>query len=227
MAGVVGTQQEIASAADESATSLTLAVLLSGTGRSLANLLRVIDAGSLQARISVVISSRPAVRGLEIADGAGIATAVIERKGFPDDLAYSEAVYAVVAPYQPDLIVMAGFLRKLIVPPEWEGRILNIHPALLPESAAGKGFYGERVHAAVIASGADESGASVHVVDNEYDAGPVVMRAIVPVLPDDTPASLGARVFAAECELYPEAIRTYAAEHLDLIAAGRRQRSGG
>ncbi len=228
MAGVVETQQQIASAADESAHPLNLAVLLSGTGRSLANLLRVIDAGSLQARISVVISSRPAVRGLEIADGAGIATAVIERKGFPDDIAYSEAVYAVLAPYQPDLIVMAGFLRKLVVRPEWEGRILNIHPALLPESAAaGKGFYGERVHAAVIASGAHESGASVHVVDNEYDAGPVVMRAIVPVLPDDTPALLGARVFAAECELYPEAIRTYAAAHLDLIVAGRRQQSGG
>ena len=190
-----------------SPTPLYLAVLLSGTGRSLANLLRVIADGTLQARISVVISSKPDVRGLDVAAEAGIPTAVIERREFPDD-AYSEAVYAVLAPFQPDLIVMAGFLRKLIVRPEWEGRILNIHPALLPESAAaGKGFYGERVHAAVIASGARESGASVHVVDNGYDTGPVVMRATVQVLPGDTPASLGARVFAAECALYPEAIR--------------------
>ncbi len=207
---------------------LNLAVLLSGTGRSLANLLRVIGDGTLRARISVVISSRPDVRGLDIAAEADIPTAVIERRYFADDEAYSEAVYAVLAPYQPDLVVMAGFLRKLIVRPEWEGRILNIHPALLPESAAaGKGFYGERVHAAVIASGARESGASVHVVDNEYDAGPVVMRVTVPVLPDDTPASLGARVFAAECALYPQAISSYAAAHRDLIASGRRLRSGG
>jgi phosphoribosylglycinamide formyltransferase-1 len=207
---------------------LNLAVLLSGTGRSLANFIRVIAEGTLQANISVVISSKPDVQGLQIATAASIPTAVIERRQFPDDDAYSEAVYTALAPYQPDLIVMAGYLRKLIVRPEWEGRILNIHPALLPESAAaGKGFYGERVHAAVIASGARESGASVHVVDNEYDAGPVVMRTTVPVLPDDTPASLGARVFAAECTLYPEAIRAYAAANLDLIEAGRRRRSGG
>ena len=228
MAGVVDSRQEVASTRDEPTTALNLAVLLSGTGRSLANLVRVIAGGSLHARISVVISSKPAVRGLEIAAEAGIPTVVIERKRFSDDEAFSEATYAVLAPYRPDLIVMAGFLRKLIVRPEWEGRILNIHPALLPESAAaGKGFYGERVHAAVIASGATESGASVHIVDNEYDTGPVVMRATVPVLPDDTPASLGARVFAAECELYPNAIGSYAAANRDLIAAGRKQCSGG
>jgi formyltetrahydrofolate-dependent phosphoribosylglycinamide formyltransferase len=193
---------------------LNLAILLSGTGRSLANLLRAIAGGSLQAQISVVVSSKPDVRGLEIATAAGIPTAVIERKLFSDDDAYSEAVYKVLTPFHPDLIVMAGYLRKLVVRQDWEGRILNIHPALLPESAAaGRGFYGERVHAAVIASGARESGATVHVVDNEYDAGPVVMRTTVPVFPDDTPTSLGARVFAAECALYPEAIRAYAAAH--------------
>lgn len=207
---------------------LNLAVLLSGTGRSLANLLRVTADGSLRARISVVVSSKPEVRGLEIAAKEGIPTTVIERRGFRDDDAYSDAVYAALSPYRPDLIVMAGFLRKLVVRPAWEGRILNIHPALLPDSAAaGKGYYGDRVHAAVIASGARESGASVHVVDNEYDAGPVVMRTTVPVLPGDTPASLAERVFAAECVLYPKAITAYAAANVDLIAAARRQRSGG
>lgn len=211
-----------------SPTPLYLAVLLSGTGRSLANLLRVIADGTLQAQISVVISSKPDVRGLAVAAEAGIPIDVIERRGFAGDEAYSEAVYAALAPFQPDLIVMAGFLRKLIVRPEWEGRILNIHPALLPESAAaGKGFYGERVHAAVIASGARVSGASVHVVDNGYDTGPVVMRAIVQVQPGDTPAALGARVFAAECALYPEAIRSYASAHRDLITAGRKRQLDG
>jgi formyltetrahydrofolate-dependent phosphoribosylglycinamide formyltransferase len=198
-----------------------LAVLLSGTGRTLENLLRVIEGGELAARISVVISSVPGVRGLAIAATAGIPHLTFRRRDFPNDVAYSDAIYAALAPHRPDLIIMAGFLRKLVVPSRWEGRILNIHPALLPESGAGgRGLYGERVHAAVLASGVSESGATVHVVNNEYDAGPVVMRARVPVLPGDTATTLGARVFAAECRLYPEAIRRYLAEHPELLAAG-------
>lgn len=200
---------------------LSLAVLLSGTGRTLENLLQVIEAGELAARVSVVISSVSGVRGLAIAERAGIAQATLRRKDFPTDEAYSDAVYAALAPHRPDLILFAGFLRKLIVPPAWEGRILNIHPALLPESgAAGRGFYGERVHAAVLASGAAESGATVHVVDAGYDTGPVVLKAKVPVEPGDTPATLAARVFAAECRLYPEAIRRYVAAHPELLCEG-------
>ena len=196
---------------------LVLAVLLSGSGRTLENLLRVIDRGELNARVAVVVSSKPGVRGLSIAEEAGIPHLTLRRRDFPDDESYSDAIYAAIGPYQPDLIVMAGFLRRLVVRPGWEGRILNIHPSLLPDAPAGPGLYGDRVHAAVLASGATVSGATVHVVNDEYDSGPIVMQARVPVLPDDTVETLAARVFAAECELYPAAIRTYVATHPELF----------
>lgn len=196
-----------------------LAVLISGSGRSLQNLLDVIAWGQLDCSVRVVVSSKPDVRGLEVAREAGIPAVAIERREFDSDLAYSDAIYAAIRSYEAELILLAGFLRKLVVPPELEGRILNIHPALLPEAAAaaGKGFYGDRVHAAVLASGATRSGATVHVVDNGYDTGPVVMRATVEILPDDTPATLGDRVFRAECALYPAAIRRYIAAHPELF----------
>jgi phosphoribosylglycinamide formyltransferase 1 len=189
-----------------------LAVLLSGSGRTLANLLEATNAGELPARIVAVVSSVPNVRGLEIAAEAGLPAHLIPRRAFASDEAFSTAVYEALAPYRPDLLLLAGFLRRLVVTPEWAGRILNIHPALLPEAAAyaaGRGRYGERVHAAVLANGDTVTGATVHVVDNDYDAGPPILRAEVPIAPDDTPATLAARVFAAECALYPEAIRRY------------------
>jgi formyltetrahydrofolate-dependent phosphoribosylglycinamide formyltransferase len=206
----------------ESSGRIRLAVLLSGTGRTLENMLRVIKRGELDAEIVAVVSSIPGVRGLEIAERAGIPATVVQRRTFASEDAFSGAVYSWLAPHRPDLLMLAGFLRKLVVTPAWEGRILNIHPALLPESApyaAGRGFFGERVHAAVLAHGDAISGATVHVVDNGYDTGPVVLRETVPVLPGDTPASLGARVFEAERRLYPEAIRRYVAAHPELFAA--------
>lgn len=207
---------------------MTIAVLLSGTGRTLENLIGVIDRGELAARLGVVVSSVPDARGLAIATEAGIPTRVIPRREFADDAAFSDAIYAAVGPFQPDLIVLTGFLRRLSVPLAWQGRMLNIHPALLPESrAAGRGFYGERVHAAVIASGATRSGATVHVVDEGYDTGPIVLRAEVPVEPGDTPATLGARVFAAECDVYPAAIRQYVAAHPALFGTGQAQSESG
>ena len=180
------------------------------------NFLHVIERGELEARIGVVVSSVAGVRGLLIAEEAGIPAVVVRRQDYGSDDDYGDAVYAAIAPYEPDLILLAGFLRRLVVPPAWRGRILNIHPGLLPGAPAGRGFYGERVHAAVLASGDAESGATVHVVDEGYDTGPVVLRRSVPVLPGDTPETLGARVFAAECELYPEAVRRYVASHPEL-----------
>ncbi|MEJ7762789.1 MAG: phosphoribosylglycinamide formyltransferase [Thermomicrobiales bacterium] len=190
-----------------------LAVLLSGTGRSLANLLAVIGRGDLDAQIVAVVSSVAGAGGLTIAREARIPATTVSRRAFRDDAAYSEAIFRAITPARPSLLVLAGFLRKLVVPEALAGRILNIHPALLPEAAyaAGRGFYGDRVHAAVLAHGATESGATVHVVDNGYDTGPVVLRARVPVEPGDTAVTLGARVFAVECALYPEAIRRVAA----------------
>jgi formyltetrahydrofolate-dependent phosphoribosylglycinamide formyltransferase len=193
---------------------LRIAVLLSGSGRSLENLLNVIERGELDAEIVAVVSSKPAVRGLDIARQASIPSSTFVRRDFASDDEFSKAVLGWVESFRPHLLIFAGYLRKLIVPPRWDRRILNIHPALLPESGfGGKGFYGQRVHAAVLASGATISGATVHIVDNEYDHGPVVMRAEVPVLPGDTPDTLAARVFDAEQAIFPAAIRAYVNEH--------------
>ena len=191
-----------------------LAVLLSGGGRTLANLIDRERSGQLPARVGVVVSSVADAGGLGIAERAGIPDTALVRRDFESDADYSDAVFATIKPYEPALVVLAGFLRKLIVPPEWEGRILNIHPALLPEMsfASGRGFYGDRVHRAVLASGQPMSGATVHLVDNGYDTGPVFMRQSVPVEPGDTVETLAARVFAVECELYPRAIATYLEE---------------
>ena len=156
------------------------------------------------------MSSRADVRGVEVANAAGLPVTVVERRAFPDDVAFSRAIYDWLAPHRPNLIVLAGFLKRLDVPTAWAGRILNIHPSLLSTRiAAGHGYYGERVHAAVLAAGAAETGACVHIVDEEYDAGPIVMERRVPIEPGDTPDTLAARVFAAECLLYPEAISAY------------------
>lgn len=191
-----------------------LAVLLSGGGRTLANLIERSRAGTLPVRIGIVVSSVTDAGGIEIARRAGIPVVTLTRKEFESDRAYADAIFAAIAPYQPTLVILAGFLRKLVVPPEWDGRILNIHPALLPDMAfaSGRGFYGERVHRAVLESGQPVSGATVHLVDNGYDTGPVYMRQSVPVLPEDTAESLAARVFDIECELYPRAIVAYLAE---------------
>lgn len=207
-----------------------LAVLLSGSGRTLENLLRSIGRGELEARIVNVISSVAGVRGLEVAANAGIPREALIRRDFPDNAAYSDAVFAALASARPHLILLCGFLRQIVVPPEYEGRILNIHPALLPQAAsyaAGRGRYGERVHHAVLDHGDTVSGATVHLVTNDYDEGPPLCQCEVPVHLDDTPATLGTRVFAAECVLYPNAIRRYLTAHPELrsppVYAGSRR----
>lgn len=196
-----------------------LGVLISGSGRTLANLVRVIDAGELDAEIVAVVSSAEDVRGLEIAAHAGIPTDVVMPRQVRGIDAYSRAIYDAFGPFAPDMLIMAGFLRRLLVAPGWKDRILNIHPALLPDAAAyasGRGFYGERVHAAVLAHGDAISGATVHVVTDRYDEGPPLMRAEVPVLPNDDARSLAARVFIAETTLYPAAIRAWMDAHPEL-----------
>lgn len=201
-----------------------LAVLISGSGRSLQNVLDVIAGGELAAEVVAVVSSIVGVRGLEIAAAAGIPTHVLTAQDARGTEAYSAAMYEVLAPYQPDLVIMAGFLRRLLVHPGWEGRILNIHPALLPQAAAyaaGKGFYGDAVHAAVLAHGDTESGATVHVVTDTYDDGPPLGQAVVPVFPNDTVRALADRVFAEECALYPQVIRAYMAAHANLRSGQR------
>lgn len=219
---------------DETRTSMAshisehwrVAVLLSGAGRTLENLLLVIGRDELPVDVVCVVSSVPGVRGLEVAGRAGIPATTVTRKGHPSVHDYSAAIYEAIAPHEPDLILMAGFLRQVLVFPGWEGRILNIHPALLPDAAAyaaGKGMYGERVHAAVLAHGDEVSGATVHVVTDDYDGGPPLLRTEVPVVPGDTPVTLGTRVFHAECDLYPEAIRRYLAANPQLQRSAARR----
>ncbi len=187
---------------------LRVAVLLSGTGRTLENLLEQRARGNLAIDIPVVVSSRANVRGIEVARAAGIETHVVLRRDHPTPAAMSARIAAALAPHGIGLIALAGFLSQLEILPGWEGRMVNIHPSLLP-LFGGHGLYGGRVHEAVLASGMKVTGCTVHFVDAEYDAGPIILQRCVPVEEDDTPATLGARVFAAEREAYPEAIRLF------------------
>jgi phosphoribosylglycinamide formyltransferase 1 len=192
--------------------TLRLAVLLSGSGRTLENLLDRIAAGRLTASVERVVSSRGDVRGVRLAEQAGIPVTVLPPAGRP--LAdWSEAIFAACREANPDLVVMAGFLHLVAIPADFVGRVINIHPALLP-AFGGKGFHGMHVHRAVIARGCTVSGCTVHLVDNEYDHGRILLQKTVPVLRDDTAESLAARVFAVECETLPEAINRIASGDL-------------
>lgn len=192
--------------------TLRLAVLLSGSGRTLENLLDRIAAGRLTASVELVVSSRGDVRGVRLAEQAGIPVTVLPPAGRP--LAdWSDAIFAACREANPDLVVMAGFLHLVEIPADFAGRVINIHPALLP-AFGGKGFHGMHVHRAVIARGCTVSGCTVHLVDNEYDHGRILLQKTVPVLRDDTAESLAARVFAVECETLPEAINRIASGDL-------------
>lgn len=191
---------------------LRVAVLISGGGTTLRNLIEKIGAGELDAKIVLVISSSPDARGLQYALEAGIERAVVRRKEFASREEFSRVIFDRCRRAGAYLVVMGGFLKQVSVPEDFTSRVVNIHPALIP-AFCGKGFYGHYVHEAVLEYGVKLSGCTVHLADNEYDHGPVILQKAVPVLDDDTPDTLAARVFQAECQAYPEALR--------LIAAGR------
>jgi formyltetrahydrofolate-dependent phosphoribosylglycinamide formyltransferase len=193
-------------------SSFRIAVLISGGGTTLRNLIQKIDAGELDVEIALVVSSSPKAGGLKFAAEANIPIQVVQRKGFDSRHAFSDAVFERCREAQVDLVVMGGFLKQMTIPDDFSNRVVNIHPALIP-SFCGHGFYGHRVHEAVLEYGAKVSGCTVHFADNEYDHGPVILQRAVPVKDDDTPESLAGRVFEQECEAYPEVLR--------LIAAGR------
>jgi formyltetrahydrofolate-dependent phosphoribosylglycinamide formyltransferase len=200
---------------------LNLAFLLSGSGRSLENLQRAITEGRLSARIAVVISSKADAYGLERAGQHGLDAVAVPRKAHADTTAFNAAINAVLARYPIDLVVLAGFLSLYQPPPGLAGKVMNIHPALLP-AFGGKGLYGDRVHRAVLDAGVKITGCTVHFADEQYDHGPIILQHAVPVMEDDTVDSLAARVFAAECTLYPQAIQLFAEERLRV--EGRRVR---
>ncbi|MCC6487888.1 MAG: phosphoribosylglycinamide formyltransferase [Candidatus Hydrogenedentes bacterium] len=191
---------------------LKIVVLLSGSGTTLQNLIDLIDQGRLDARIVGVIASRAGAYGLERARKHGIPSATVLRKDFADTPTFSAAVWTQIREYDPELVVMAGFMSLLDVPDDFANRIVNVHPALIP-AFCGKGMYGHHVHEAVLAYGAKITGVTVHFANAHYDEGPIILQAPVPVLEDDTPDSLAERVQAKEREVYPQAIQ--------LIAEGR------
>jgi phosphoribosylglycinamide formyltransferase-1 len=189
--------------------TIKLAFLVSGAGTGLQHFMDEIAAGHLDAKIQVVISSRPRVLAVERARRARIPTEVIEWRTYGNEQDFSAAITDVLERFDIDLIVQYGFLRKYLFAKRYEGRVLNTHPALLPKYG-GKGMYGHHVHEAVLAAGETESGCTVHITDEEYDHGPIILQRSVAVLADDTPDSLAERVQAAEREAYPEAIRLMA-----------------
>jgi len=202
-------------------TPINLAVLLSGGGTTLQNILDRIDAGTLDAKVSVVISSRADAYGLERARARNIPAVVISSRKHKDFESLSAAIADELEKHPVDLVVMAGFLCLFRMPEKFIGRAMNIHPALIP-AFCGKGYYGHRVHEAVLEYGVKVSGCTVHFADNEYDHGPVILQKTVPVLDDDTPETLAARVFEKECEAYPEAIQLFAERRLKI--EGRKVR---
>jgi formyltetrahydrofolate-dependent phosphoribosylglycinamide formyltransferase len=200
---------------------IRLGVLISGGGTTLVNLVAEIREGRLPAEIGAVLADR-ACGGIDKAGALGLDCELIARRTFDSLEAFSGAVFDRLRKARVDLVVLAGFLARLEIPDDFTNRVMNIHPALIP-AFCGHGMHGRHVHAAVLERGCTISGCTVHFCDNEYDHGPIILQQAVPVLFEDTPESLAARVFEAECSAYPEAIRRYAAGRLQV--AGSRVRT--
>ena len=200
---------------EDNTPKLKLGVLLSGGGRTLLNIDEYIAAGKppgppggLPAEVAVVIASREC-KGIQRSKDAGHDVHLVPYKQMPDTETYSAEICKILDAAKVGLVVQAGFLSLWHIPEHYAGRVMNIHPALLP-SFGGHGMYGHHVHEAVLAAGCKVSGCTVHFVTNEYDRGPIIVQKTVPVREGDDADSLTARVFEQECVAYPEAIRLFA-----------------
>jgi phosphoribosylglycinamide formyltransferase 1 len=204
------------STAAKPAEPMKCAVLISGSGRTLKNFIDAAVEGQLPIDIRLVVSSTAKASGLQHAVSAEIPTLVVNRSDFPKgsagDTAYGDAIFDACRDAGVEYVVMAGFLKLAPVPDDFAGRVVNIHPALIP-SFCGPGMYGHHVHQAVLDAGVRVTGCTVHFVDNQYDHGPIIWQQPVPVFADDTADTLAARVFEAEKEAYPHVLK--------LLAAGR------
>jgi len=194
---------------------MNIAVLASGGGSNFQALLNAIREGVLPARICAVVSNNSAAGALDIARSQNIPGHHLSQKQFPSVDAYSEHLISVLGDHRADFIALAGYMKKIpgTIIARYRNRITNIHPALLP-SFGGPGMYGMRVHEAVIASGVKLSGATVHLVDEEYDRGPIVLQKAVEVTPDDDPESLARKVLKIEHEIYPQALKAFAEDRV-------------
>lgn len=188
---------------------MNICVLVSGGGTNLQSLIDAVEEKHIDARITGVIASKPGVYALERAERHGIPTTVIARKAFGSKQAFDDALLQALANYEADLVVLAGYLAILgeNVIQAYPNRIINIHPSLLP-AFGGKGYFGLKVHEAVLAAGVKLTGATVHFVDEGTDTGPIIMQKAVPVYPDDTPEVLQQRVMRqAEHTILPAVVR--------------------
>jgi phosphoribosylglycinamide formyltransferase-1 len=187
---------------------IRLAVCVSGGGTTLQNLIDLIHNKRLRAQIVQVVASKPRIAAIDKAVAAGIPLALANRaaKSVGE---FSKSVFDPIRHNKADLVVLGGFLSLIEIPPDYAGRVINVHPSLIP-AFSGKGFHGSSVHKAAVETGVKVSGCTVHFADATYDSGPIILQRTVPVLDDDTPDSLGARVFQAECQALPEAISLYA-----------------
>ena len=188
---------------------LRLAILLSGGGTTMLNLLDNIKAGTLNAEIVLVVSSRSDIAGVTRAKAAGLRLEVIRKKDHPDINSFSAAIGALLDETKVDLVVQAGWLCLWHIPANYNNRVMNIHPALLP-SFGGQGMWGHHVHEAVLKAGCKVSGCTVHFCTNEYDRGPIIVQRCCEVFDTDDADMLAARVFEQECIAYPAAIRLFA-----------------
>jgi phosphoribosylglycinamide formyltransferase 1 len=187
---------------------VSVAFFISGAGGNALNLLRACREGRVSAEPVLVVSSSSGALGNDRLRSAGLPVQVKPRRGFYSDEAHSEACLSAVEASGAEVICLCGWLKRLVIPPRWEGHILNIHPALLPKYG-GKGMYGLNVHRAVVAAGERESGCTIHLVDNAYDHGRTLAQAKVPVLPGDAPEDVQRRVYEQELLLYPKALADF------------------
>ncbi len=190
---------------------LNLAVFISGNGSNLQALIDACSRPDFPARVSIVISHKPGAYGLERAEKSGIPAEVVSHTEYPDRQEFEAALQNILDQYPVDLICLAGFMR-ILTPSfvrKWEGKILNTHPSLLPKFG-GKNMYGEHVHRAVLEAGERESGATIFIVTEECDEGPILIQRKVNVDPADTPESLMLKIQAQEHIAYPEAVRIMA-----------------
>ncbi len=196
---------------------LPVVILISGRGSNLRAIIDCVRRGALDVDIRAVLSNRPDADGLQVAQAAGIHTAVIDHTRYPDRASFDQALQAEIDRMQPGLLVLAGFMRLLTAGTvaHYHGRMLNIHPSLLPV------LPGLNTHSRAIAAGHHEHGASVHFVSADMDGGPVLLQARLAVQPDDTPASLAARVLALEHRIYPLAIQWFAERRIFLDDHGQ------
>lgn len=220
--------------AESEKPKLKLAVLISGSGRTLKNIIDLAEEGDLPVEIRLVISSTPKAGGLKFAEEAKIPTAIVSRDEFPTGSIgakpFGDAIFAACREAKVDFVAMAGFVKLAPVPEDFMGRVLNIHPALIP-AFCGPGMYGQHVHQAVLDAGVKVTGCTVHFVDNQYDHGPIIWQQPVPVFDDDTAGTLAARVFEVEKEAYPHVLKLLAGGRVKLdgrrVKLNNRQRGEG